>query len=138
MPRETKASKAISDDHPMMVAWEAYKKTSAYKNVLTWVVHEDQTEDLMWAAFVRGYEANALSASIKSASTSHGWKEVKLKVGNRYFKKLVAEPDWVEAPKYLDDKPNLWEQLPVIDCMKVALEEIAKLRDYPEKWPGDE
>lgn len=49
----------VPADHPLMIAWTAYKETDAYKNSLGWARHPsgDFAEGSMWAAFERGYSA---------------------------------------------------------------------------------
>jgi hypothetical protein len=62
----------LPDDSPLMIAWEAYKRTDGYANTLKWARHvavkeretnalieiqHPHTEGSLWAAFMAGYNA---------------------------------------------------------------------------------
>ncbi len=51
-------------DHPLMVAWNAYKASDDYANSLKWAATPDYREGSMWAAFMAGFKA----ATERSAS----------------------------------------------------------------------
>lgn len=57
----------VPNDHPMMIAWQAYKTTDEYANTRKWALHEAHVDGSLWAAFVAGFHAaNAM------AEDSHG------------------------------------------------------------------
>lgn len=61
---------ALSDDHPMMVAWKGYSETDEFKNALRWAVEtkyddgrpidsfqrEQHAKGAMWLSFTKGME----------------------------------------------------------------------------------
>jgi len=62
----------LPDDSPLMIAWNAYRATDGYANVLKWARHvkvqeretnalieiqHPHTEGSLWAAFMAGYKA---------------------------------------------------------------------------------
>lgn len=52
------ASSPVPKDHPLMVAWEAYKATEDYANTKRWAGRDDQaTDGSLWASFERGWLA---------------------------------------------------------------------------------
>ncbi|HEU4344033.1 MAG TPA: DUF2829 domain-containing protein [Candidatus Binatia bacterium] len=51
MPTET----PIPKDHPLMVAWEAYKATPDYANTRKWASHDEHVDGSLWAAFSQGW-----------------------------------------------------------------------------------
>lgn len=72
---------AVPKDHPLMVAWNAYKLTEDYANTLRWaktptlrfdaeavggahVLDHPYTEGSLWGAFVAGFKAAGGNVSI--------------------------------------------------------------------------
>jgi hypothetical protein len=53
MPVMTK----IPDDHPMMVAWNAYMESEEFANSKRWAINPDHTEGSLWASFMAGFNA---------------------------------------------------------------------------------
>lgn len=51
------AEQKLPDDHPMVIAWEAYKKTEEYRNSFRWAAEEQHRSGSMWAAFIEGWQA---------------------------------------------------------------------------------
>lgn len=47
----------VPENHPLMVAWNAYKLTEDYANTLRWAVRSEHTEGSLWAAFEQGWRA---------------------------------------------------------------------------------
>lgn len=47
----------LPKDHPMMIAWEAYKETADFENTRKWVNHPEHSIGSLWAAFTAGYRA---------------------------------------------------------------------------------
>ena len=47
----------VTEDAPVMVAWERYKKTESYANARKWAMTEDHVDGSMWSAFERGFSA---------------------------------------------------------------------------------
>lgn len=47
----------LSDDHPLMLAWNAYKATGSYENSFRWAAEETHRAGSMWAAFMAGWIA---------------------------------------------------------------------------------
>jgi hypothetical protein len=48
---------AVSNNHPLMKAWNAYKASPEYANTLGWASQPQHTEGSLWAAFERGYRS---------------------------------------------------------------------------------
>lgn len=53
MPTET----PFPADHPMLVAWNAYKLSEDFQNTRKWALHEEHVDGSLWAAFIAGYAA---------------------------------------------------------------------------------
>lgn len=49
----------VPADHPMMVAWEAYKASDEYSNTKRWAAHVEHVDGSLWAAFVMGWNRRA-------------------------------------------------------------------------------
>lgn len=62
----------LPDDHPLMIAWEKWKKSDGYANTLKWArrisvaeretnalleIQHPHTEGSLWGAFMAGYNA---------------------------------------------------------------------------------
>ena len=47
----------VPADHPMMKAWETYRKTEDFRNSVKWAADVEHRTGSMWAAFVAGFEA---------------------------------------------------------------------------------
>ena len=63
MPVEMK----LPDDHPLIVAWNAYQETEEYSNSRKWVNNPDAQHQLgsIWAFFMAGWNAaNERAASL--------------------------------------------------------------------------
>lgn len=50
-------SVTVPKDHPLMVAWTAYKDTEDYANTRRWAAHDAHVDGSLWAAFERGWLA---------------------------------------------------------------------------------
>jgi hypothetical protein len=51
------AALRLPDDHPLIVAWEAYRATEAYPNTLDWAMKSSDkmiVEGSLWTAFAAG------------------------------------------------------------------------------------
>lgn len=62
---------AVAKDDPLLIAWEAYKKTPSYGNALTWAqfvsiqarqdgnlaINHPHTEGSLWGVFMAGFNA---------------------------------------------------------------------------------
>lgn len=46
---------AVPLDHPLMRAWEAYKRTPEFQNTKNWATDPNHVDGSLWAAFARGY-----------------------------------------------------------------------------------
>jgi len=62
----------VAKDHPLMKAWEIYKRDEEYVNTVRWARSADHTEGSLWAAFMAGWtaateRAGMLHESIDSA-----------------------------------------------------------------------
>jgi hypothetical protein len=44
----------LPDDHPDVIAWNAYKASEDYENTKRWATNAEHTEGSLWAAFVAG------------------------------------------------------------------------------------
>ena len=53
----TEAMAQVPADHPLMIAWKAYKESPDYANTKKWATHEEHTEGSLWAAFMAGFAA---------------------------------------------------------------------------------
>ncbi len=57
------AQTPVPDDHPLMIAWNAYKATDDYANTVKWasnvewVKEPDNAAGQLWGAFVAGWRA---------------------------------------------------------------------------------
>ena len=51
------AMSPVPADHPLMIAWEAYKATDEFSNTRTWASVPEGTDGSLWACFVAGYNA---------------------------------------------------------------------------------
>lgn len=60
----------VPADHPLMIAWEAWKKTPAFETAKRWAGGQ-HAEGSLWAAFERGF----LAASLMPHPTSPGGPE---------------------------------------------------------------
>lgn len=47
----------MPEDHPMRVAFEAYRSTESYANTFRWAEYPQHRTGSLWAAFNAGYEA---------------------------------------------------------------------------------
>jgi len=47
----------VATDHPMLVAWTAYKATTDFANTKHWAAHAEHVDGSLWAAFVAGWDA---------------------------------------------------------------------------------
>lgn len=45
------------EDHPLMIAWSAYKATEDFANTRKWALYEAHVEGSLWAAFMAGFNA---------------------------------------------------------------------------------
>lgn len=45
----------VPNDHPLMIAWNAYKATDDYANTRKWAVYPEHVEGSLWAAFSQGF-----------------------------------------------------------------------------------
>lgn len=57
------ATTQLADDHPLMVAWKAYKATDEYAGAKRWAADRTSNDGSLWGAFVAG--ATALSAEVE-------------------------------------------------------------------------
>lgn len=48
----------VPKDHPLMIAWEAYKATEDYANSRTWAAIPAHVDGSLWSAFERGFRAS--------------------------------------------------------------------------------
>lgn len=52
-------SSAVPSDHPLMLAWGAYKLTEEFANSRRWAAHAAHVDGSLWAAFVEGWNRRA-------------------------------------------------------------------------------
>jgi hypothetical protein len=57
MDQMEQAMAKVPDDSPLMIAWNAWRETEQYANVLAWA--GKLQEGNLWAAFMAGYQADA-------------------------------------------------------------------------------
>ena len=48
----------LPNDHPIIIAWEVYKKSTEYANTRKWALKEKHVDGSLWSAFSTGYLAN--------------------------------------------------------------------------------
>lgn len=48
---------ACPSDHPLMIAWSAYRATPDFANTKRWAAHPEHVDGSLWAAFVAGFNA---------------------------------------------------------------------------------
>jgi hypothetical protein len=65
----------LPDDHPLIVAWNAYQQTEDFDNSHKWMMHPDRQHQLgsLWAIFMAGWNAateraRSLHESVNPAS----------------------------------------------------------------------
>ena len=47
----------VPDDHPLMIAYEAYRQSEDYRNSFKWAGNLEHRTGSMWAAFEAGFRA---------------------------------------------------------------------------------
>jgi hypothetical protein len=47
----------VPKDHPLMVAWEAYKASDEYANSKKWAAHPEHLEGSLWTLFMAGFQS---------------------------------------------------------------------------------
>lgn len=57
---ENRTMAPVPADHPLMIAWEKYRASSAYQNTRKWALQEAHVDGSLWASFDMGF----LAASI--------------------------------------------------------------------------
>lgn len=60
MAETSTASRQVPQDHPLMIAWEAYKKRQRYGQIREWAQQEAHVDGALWAAFEQGFRAASL------------------------------------------------------------------------------
>lgn len=63
MPIETQ----VSENNPMLIAWNKYKASDEYQNSRNWAKHEEHVDGSMWASFVIGWNASGEEKEEKHA-----------------------------------------------------------------------
>lgn len=56
----------LPKDHPLIVAFEAYKQTDEYQNTKLWAKEPKHVDGSLWAAFMNGYNAKKTANLIRS------------------------------------------------------------------------
>jgi hypothetical protein len=46
----------IADNHPVMVAWNAFQETDDFKNSQKWASHPNNLQGSLWHMFFQGYQ----------------------------------------------------------------------------------
>lgn len=67
--------RALSEDEPVMVAWNAYEQTDDYANTLRWAAHAEHAQGSLWAAYLRGW-TDALSGVPDPAAAVEALREI--------------------------------------------------------------
>lgn len=57
VPTDRNVRTALAEDHPLMIAWKAYKETDGYADNKSWVTQPKHVDGCLWGAFVAGYYA---------------------------------------------------------------------------------
>ena len=50
-------SQQLPKDHPLVLAWEVYKKAEEYSNTRNWAAYEAHVDGSLWASFSAGWNA---------------------------------------------------------------------------------
>ncbi len=58
------AMSPVPKDHPLMLAWEAHKKTEEYANSRNWAAHPQHVDGSLWALFSAGWQAAQPAQSV--------------------------------------------------------------------------
>lgn len=45
------------DDHPLMIAWEAYQRTDDFENAKKWATFPEHLQGSLWGLFMAGFNA---------------------------------------------------------------------------------
>ena len=53
--RDQNVQSPLPEDHPLLVAWKAYRETSDYANHERWAREQEHTEGSLWGAFSFGW-----------------------------------------------------------------------------------
>jgi hypothetical protein len=48
----------LQENHPLQIAFNAYKESSGYANTRKWALHPEHVDGSLWAAFEAGWQAN--------------------------------------------------------------------------------
>lgn len=62
----------VPPDHPMMIAWTAYRASPGFDTAMSWLAHEEHREGQMWAAFMAGWQAGHPSGMVTLDATGLG------------------------------------------------------------------
>lgn len=114
----------VPSDHPLMIAWEAWKKTVAFENARRWAGGGQYVEGSLWAAFDHGF----LAASLMPHPTPPGGP-VANPAGEAIYQASIARslaqiPEEDRAPSNLEDAVRFierWmlESLPASDTGQI-------------------
>lgn len=115
----------VPADHPVMIAWEAWKKTVAFQNARRWAGGGQHVEGSLWAAFDHGF----LAASLMPHPNPPGGPEAN-PAGEALYQASLARslaevPEEDRAPSSLEDAVRFierWipESLPASDTGQVS------------------
>lgn len=47
----------VTEDDPLMIAWNAHQQTDAFSNAKKWAAHEQHLDGALWAVFESGFRA---------------------------------------------------------------------------------
>jgi hypothetical protein len=64
---------AVPEDHPLMVAWNEYKKTADFANTMKWAkTNPEYVDGSLWGAFMAGFNlATERAASLHESVRTH-------------------------------------------------------------------
>lgn len=65
----------LPKDHPLMVAWEAFKATEEFENAQRWAAYRQHVDGALWAAFSAGYKATCAPARQLEAGKDYEVRE---------------------------------------------------------------
>lgn len=90
-------STPLPKDHPLIIAWEAHRKTEEYANSKKWALTNDHVDGSLWALFAAGW--NAARAEARSdASVETGGRVLGTPYGDRATAGDLRDPLTPDQP----------------------------------------
>lgn len=94
---------AIPEDHPLALAWRAFKESDDFANAKRWAVIEQHTDGALWHCFLKGFEAGLLLEHQRCAALAQSRLDKARAQGNvvssATAKAIFAEIQEITRPK---------------------------------------